>query len=65
MNEPWYRNAIDADAAQIAKLHADSWRANYRGMLNDHYLNGDIDADLATMAASRARRGPTVRTTST
>jgi len=58
MNEPSYRNAIDADAVQIAKLHADSWRANYRGMLNEHYLNGDIDSDRLDVWSRRIGDAP-------
>jgi ribosomal protein S18 acetylase RimI-like enzyme len=58
MNEPLYRNAIDADAVQIAKLHADSWRANYRGMLNEDYLNGDIDSDRLDVWTRRIGEAP-------
>lgn len=58
MNEPIYRKAVDADALQIAKLHADSWRANYRGMLNEDYLNGDIDSDRLDVWARRIGDAP-------
>ena len=37
-----YRPATPDDAAAIAKLHADSWRVAYRGMLSDEYLNGPV-----------------------
>lgn len=34
-----------ADANDVARLHATSWRRAYRGMLRDTYLDGDLDAD--------------------
>ena len=37
-----YREATLADAEDIADLHAESWRANYRGALSDDYLDGPI-----------------------
>jgi len=33
------REATQHDAAAIARLHADSWRSAYRGMLSDDYLD--------------------------
>ena len=39
------REATGADALAIAKLHADSWRAHYRGAYRDDYLDGDVVAD--------------------
>lgn len=36
------RDATKSDAIQIAELHAASWRAAYRGMLSDAYLDGDL-----------------------
>jgi GNAT superfamily N-acetyltransferase len=33
------REATQADAAAIARLHADSWGSAYRGMLSDDYLD--------------------------
>lgn len=39
------RIATPGDAADIARLHAASWRTAYRGMLSDAYLTGDIDAE--------------------
>jgi GNAT superfamily N-acetyltransferase len=32
------RPAVAADAAQIARVHVSSWRAAYRGLLPDRYL---------------------------
>lgn len=37
-----YRAATKSDAAQIAHLHADSWRRTYRGMLRDDFLDGEL-----------------------
>lgn len=36
------RNAVGMDVAAIAKLHAESWRVAYRGMLQDDYLDRTI-----------------------
>lgn len=36
------RPATAADAAAIARLHAESWRLTYRGILPDAYLEGPI-----------------------
>ncbi len=37
-----YRDATADDARAIAALHAESWRATYRGALRDDYLDGAI-----------------------
>ena len=55
------RPATAADAAAIARLHAESWRLTYRGILPDAYLDGPIaeerlglwTARLALPAAQR------------
>ena len=39
------RNATPADAPAIATLHAESWRAAYRGILPDTYLDHEAAAD--------------------
>ncbi len=36
------RAATPADAAAIAALHARSWRATYRGLYDDDYLDGPV-----------------------
>lgn len=36
------RNARVGDAERIARLHADSWRRTYRGMMTDEFLDGDL-----------------------
>ena len=41
------RAATRTDAARIAALHARSWRAAYRGILPDDYLDGRATAELA------------------
>lgn len=40
-----YRKATPSDYAQIATLHALSWQQNYRGSLDDHYLDHQAEAD--------------------
>ena len=39
------RSATCADASAIARLHANSWRFAYRGVLNDEYLDSKADGD--------------------
>ena len=39
------RQAHADDAAAIARLHADSWRCCYRGLLRDDYLDGPLVED--------------------
>lgn len=39
------RDATAADAAKIARLQIASWRAAYRGILPDAYLDGPIEAE--------------------
>jgi ribosomal protein S18 acetylase RimI-like enzyme len=39
------RQAQFSDYAAIAKLHADNWRQNYRGMLSDNYLDNEVEKD--------------------
>lgn len=39
------READQRDAPVIAKLHADSWRSAYRGILTDAFLDGRADED--------------------
>ncbi len=33
------RRATIEDASAIARIHADSWRSTYRGIVSDHYLD--------------------------
>jgi ribosomal protein S18 acetylase RimI-like enzyme len=39
------REANEADAESIGRLHAASWRSAYRGALSDTYLDGPIEAE--------------------
>lgn len=48
-----YAAARDDDAVAIARLHARSWRAAYRGHLPDEFLDGDLDAERAAEWAAR------------
>jgi len=43
--EPPIRAAEPDDAAAIARLHADSWREVYRGILPDAYLDRDANEE--------------------
>jgi len=53
-----YREAITLDVEAIARLHADSWRRNYRGAYSDTFLDGDVLADrLAVWRNRLTRRG--------
>ena len=40
-----FREATSLDATAIATLHAESWRAHYRGAYRDEYLDGDVADD--------------------
>jgi hypothetical protein len=40
-----FREATGADAMAVATLHAESWRAFYRGAYRDEYLDGDVVED--------------------
>jgi hypothetical protein len=40
-----FRVATVADAMAVATLHAESWRAHYRGAYRDEYLDGDCVQD--------------------
>ena len=42
-----------ADAGLVAALHAASWRSAYRGILDDAYLDGPVDADLGDLWVTR------------
>jgi len=40
-----FREATRADAIAVAQLHAESWRAHYRGAYRDEYLDGEVVED--------------------
>jgi len=48
-----YREATENDASNIAVLHAESWRRNYRGAYLDSYLDGDVVADRLEVWSNR------------
>ena len=48
-----YRLARPSDVDAISKLHADSWRSAYRGMLPDAFLDHDVFADRAELWRKR------------
>jgi ribosomal protein S18 acetylase RimI-like enzyme len=47
------RSAGPADAENVARLHADSWRRHYRGAFSDAYLDGDILTDRMSVWSAR------------
>ena len=47
------REATEDDAAAIAKLHADSWRSAYRGMLSDEYLDNRVHLERTALWRQR------------
>lgn len=63
-----YRHATAHDAAAIARVHAISWQANYRGILDDAWLDTAVLADRtalwrARLSADDPRRYVAVATT--
>jgi acetyltransferase (GNAT) family protein len=48
-----FRAAGAADAAAVARLHADSWRRHYRGAYSDSFLDGDAGGYLLAMWTER------------
>ncbi|WP_183635914.1 GNAT family N-acetyltransferase [Niveibacterium umoris] len=51
------RRAGAPDTAAIARLHADSWRAAYRGLLDDAYLDETVFAERAALWHARLVEG--------
>jgi GNAT superfamily N-acetyltransferase len=47
------REAAERDFAAIARLHADSWRSAYRGMLSDEYLDHRVHLERTTLWQQR------------
>jgi GNAT superfamily N-acetyltransferase len=47
------RLACPADEAAVARLHADSWRSAYRGILRDEFLDGAVVADRRDLWRTR------------
>jgi ribosomal protein S18 acetylase RimI-like enzyme len=47
------RSAHAADEPAIARLHADSWRTAYRGILRDDFLDGAVVANRHALWSTR------------
>jgi GNAT superfamily N-acetyltransferase len=47
------RDATEHDSPAIARLHADSWRSAYRGMLSDDYLDHRAHSERAAVWQAR------------
>jgi GNAT superfamily N-acetyltransferase len=47
------RPARPGDAPAIARLHANSWKSAYRGILRDEFLDGALDDNRRTLWGSR------------
>jgi len=47
------RDGTGHDAAAIARLHAESWRSAYRGMLSDEYLDNRVHLERAALWQQR------------
>lgn len=47
------RDATERDSAAIARLHADSWRSAYRGILSDEYLDDRAHSERAALWQAR------------
>ena len=47
------RPVTGGDAEVLARLHTESWRRAYRGILRDEYLDGDIFAERQALRRSR------------
>jgi ribosomal protein S18 acetylase RimI-like enzyme len=47
------RDATDSDSAAIARLHAESWRSAYRGILSDDYLDNRAHSERAILWQTR------------
>lgn len=50
-----FRTANPSDADIIADIHADNWRATYRGHMKDAYLDGDIFDERRQLWRERLR----------
>lgn len=48
-----YRKADVHDVESIADLHAESWQLNYRGMLDDHFLDAEVFANRLQVWSGR------------
>lgn len=53
MSTPTFRLAGADDAPAVARLHAESWRAAYRGILDDAYLDAAVFGERAALWHAR------------
>jgi ribosomal protein S18 acetylase RimI-like enzyme len=53
-----FREARPDDAVAIATVHAESWRATYRGAYRDEYLDGDVLQDRIAVWEKRLSAPP-------
>ena len=51
-----YRRAKASDAEAVARLHARSWRENYRGSFHDAFLDGDLAGERLRVWRERLDR---------
>lgn len=51
------RIASAADVGAVARLHAESWRSAYRGVLHEHYLDKAVYAEREALWQARLSEG--------
>jgi len=49
------RAAQFSDYRAISKLHAESWRQNYRGIYSDHFLDNEVEQDRLNVWQQRLK----------
>jgi GNAT superfamily N-acetyltransferase len=49
-----YAEPIDIDAEALARLHVESWRSAYRGILPDAFLDGSLEENRLQLWRQRA-----------
>jgi ribosomal protein S18 acetylase RimI-like enzyme len=52
------RPLLADDATAVARLHAESWRATYRGLLGDDYLDREVGAERDAAWRERLEQAP-------
>jgi ribosomal protein S18 acetylase RimI-like enzyme len=55
------RHAKQDDAAAIASIQAENWRATYRGILSDRYLDDEVDDERLAFWRSRLAQGEALK----
>ena len=53
-----FRAADFNDFTAISQIHAQSWKHAYRGILSDHYLDNEVDADRLKYWISKRDNAP-------